>query len=242
MELIRAIMTAVAIGTLAAKADGVAPDYPIRPVPARQVRFADAFWWPRLEVNRTATIPVSFQMCEETGRIENFKVAAGLSDKKWTGMAGFNDSDVFKVMEGAAYSLMTRPDAKLAAFLTDLIGYVAAAQEDDGYLYTAWTARDRIAEPNPIVCCIPRDNKKWLSLRDSHELYNLGHMYEAAVAHWEATGDEAFLNVAKKSADLLIETFAPGKIEIPSGHPEIELALVKLYRATGDQRYLDLTK
>ena len=86
-------------------------DYPIRPVPAHQVRFTDAFWLPRLEVNRTATIPLSFQMCEETGRIENFKVAAGTSDKKWTGKFGFNDSDVSKVLEGAAYSLMTHPDA-----------------------------------------------------------------------------------------------------------------------------------
>jgi hypothetical protein len=115
-------------------------DYPIRPVPAHQVRFTDAFWWPRLEVNRTATIPVSFQMCEETGRIENFKVAAGLSDKKWTGKFGFNDSDVSKVLEGAAYSLMTHPDAKLQSYADELIGLMAAAQEDDGYLYTAWTS------------------------------------------------------------------------------------------------------
>jgi DUF1680 family protein len=219
-----------------------ARDYPIRPVPAHRVQFNDVFWRPRIEVNRTATIPVSFQMCEETGRIENFKVAAKLSDAKWTGIAGFNDSDVYKVMEGAAYSLMTHPDPKLATYLNRLVGWVAAAQEKDGYLYTEWTSRDRIAQPNPIRCCIPRDNKKWLSEKDSHELYNLGHMYEAAVAHWEATGDATFLNVAKKSANLLADTFGPGKMELPSGHPEIELALVKLYRATDDERYLQLAK
>ena len=217
-------------------------DYPIRPVPAHRVRFTDAFWWPRLEVNRTATIPVSFQMCEETGRNENFKVAGGLSEANWAGGFGFNDSDVFKVMEGAAYSLMMHPDEKLRVYLAELINWIAAAQEDDGYLYTAYTARDRIADPQQLRCCYPRDNKKWLSLKDSHELYNLGHMYEAAVAHWEATGDDAFLKVAKKSADLLVDTFGPGKIEIPAGHPEIELGLVKLYRATGNERYLELAK
>ena len=217
-------------------------DYPIHPVPVQNVHFSDVFWSPRIEINRTATIPVSFQMCEETGRIENFKVAAHLSDAKWTGMAGFNDSDVYKVMEGAARSLTTHPDAKLAAYLNRLVGWVAAAQEKDGYLYTEWTARDRIAEPNPIRCCIPRDNKQWLSVKDSHELYNLGHMYEAAVAHWEATGDPTFLNVAKKGADLLADTFGPGKLELPSGHPEIELAAGEVYRATGDERYLQLAR
>lgn len=217
-------------------------DYPIRPVPAHVVHLNDVFWAPRLEVNRTATIPASFQLCEETGRIENFKVAANLSQAKWTGMAGFNDSDVYKVMEGAAYSLMTHPDPKLAAYMKQLVEWVGKAQEPDGYLYTEWTSRDRIVEPNPIRCCIPRNNKKWLSEQDSHELYNLGHMYEAAVADWEATGDPHFLNIAKKSADLLVATFGPGKMEVPPGHPEVELALVKLYRATGDERYLNLAK
>lgn len=241
---IRSTLAALATCLYPLIAIGAEPirDYPIRPVPAHRVHFRDAFWQPRLEVNRTATIPVSFQMCEETGRIENFKVAARLSDARWTGMAGFNDSDVYKVMEGAAYSLMTHPDAKLAAYLNRVVGWVAAAQEKDGYLYTEWTARDRIAEPNPIRCCIPRDNKKWLSEKDSHELYNLGHMYEAAVAHWEATGDASFLNVAQKSANLLADTFGTGKMELPSGHPEVELALVKLYRATGNERYLQLAR
>jgi DUF1680 family protein len=229
---------------IALVADAAEPprDYPIRPVPAHQVKFADAFWRPRLETNRTATIPVSFQMCEETGRIENFKVAANISSGNWTGKFGFNDSDVFKVIEGASYSLMSHPDEKLKQYLSELIGYIAAAQEDDGYIYTYWTARSRIADPKQLICCYPGDGKRWLSMKDSHELYNLGHMYEAAVAHWQATGDKSFLDVAKKSADLLVETFGPGKFEMPEGHPEIELALVKLYRATDDARYLDLAK
>lgn len=219
-----------------------AQDYPIRPVPAHKVHFQDTFWWPRLEVNRTATIPASFQLCEETGRIENFKVAAHLSDGKWTGGFGFNDSDVYKVMEGAAYSLMTHPDAKLQAYLNSVLSWIAQAQEKDGYLYTEWSARDRIADRKAIKCCVPSDDRQWMSERDSHELYNLGHMYEAAVAHWEATGDKGFLEVAKKSADLLDKTFGPGKLEMPTGHPELELGLVKLYRATGDERYLNLAK
>ena len=217
-------------------------DYPIHPVPAHEVRFQDAFWAPRIETNRTATIPLSFQMCEDTHRIENFKVAGGLSNKNWEGMFGFNDSDVFKVMEGAAYSLMTRKDEKAAAYLNEVLGYVEAAQEDDGYLFTAQTAYDKIADLKQLVCCYPRDAKRWLSLKDSHELYNVGHMYEAAIAHWQATGDDRFLNVAKKNADLIAKTFGPGKLEIPPGHQEIEIGLVKLYRATGEQRYLDLAK
>ena len=216
-------------------------DYPIRPVPAHQVRFTDAFWSPRLEVNRTATIPLSFQMCEETGRIENFKVAAGTSDKKWTGKFGFNDSDVSKVLEGAAYSLMTHPDARLESYADELIGYMAAAQEEDGYIYTAWTARDKIDNPANIICCYPKESK-WVEGKLSHELYNLGHMYEAAAAHFSATGKKNFLDVATKSADLLVKTFGPGKMEVPPGHPEVELGLVKLYRVTGDARYLDLAK
>jgi uncharacterized protein len=219
---------------------GQSADYPIRPVPAKDVRFTDAFWQPRLETNRTVTIPVSFQMCDETGRIENFKVAAGLSDKKWTGKFGFNDSDVSKIIEGASYSLMTRPDAKLSDYLNDLIADIAAAQEPDGYLETVWTARDRIAAPDKAAC---RPKKvKWLGEADSHELYNAGHMDEAAVAHYEATGNTNFLDVAKKNAELLLDTFGPGKTELPPGHPEVELGLVKLYRATGDRRYLDLAK
>ena len=213
-------------------------DYPIRPVPANVVQFTDTFWYPRLETNRTVTIPASFQKCEDTGRIENFKVAAGISDKKWVGIFGFNDSDVSKIAEGAAYSLMTHPDPKLAAYLDTIIADIAAAQEPDGYLETVWTARDRLDEPGKVICR-PR-KERWLGEVDSHELYNAGHMFEAAAAHYEATGKSNFLDVAKKNADLLASTFGPGKTEVPPGHPEVELGLVKLYRATGDKRYLDL--
>ncbi|MFL6546660.1 MAG: glycoside hydrolase family 127 protein, partial [Candidatus Udaeobacter sp.] len=219
-----------------------APDYPIHAVSSRNVQLSDLFWSPRLETNRAVTIPLSFQMCEETGRIENFKVAAGLSSAKWTGMFGFNDSDVYKVVQGAADSLAAHPDARLHDYLNRLIAWINAAQEKDGYLYTEWTAHDRVAQPSPIRCCVPNPDKKWFNEKDSHELYNAGHMIEAAISHWEATGSDSLLKVAKKNADLLVETFGPGKLEIPSGHPEVELALVKLYRATNDERYLRLAK
>jgi uncharacterized protein len=236
---ILAMVAALSTGSLCAGQQ--AADYPIRPVPAHHVQFTDAFWQPRLEVNRTVTIPYSFQTCEETGRVENFKVAAGTSDKKWTGRFGFNDSDLSKIMEGASYSLMTHPDSKLSAYVDGIIGDMAAAQEGDGYLETVWTARDKIDNPANIICCYPK-NKKWLEEQQSHELYNLGHMYEAAAAHYEATGEKNFLDVATKSADLLVKNFGPGKIELPPGHPEVELGLVKLYRATGKREYLELAK
>lgn len=222
-------------------ADEPAADYPIRPVPAHDVQVADLFWQPRLEVNRTATIPSSFQLCEETGRLENFKVAAGTSEKKWTGRFGFNDSDLSKIVEGASYSLMTHPDPRLDEYVDEVIAIMAAAQEDDGYIYTAWTARDKIDNPANIICCYPKQHK-WLEEDMSHELYNVGHMYEAAAAHYEATGKKNFLDVATKSGDLLVATFGPGKMEIPPGHPEVELGLVKLYRTTGNRDYLELAK
>jgi DUF1680 family protein len=238
-QVILAAIAGVAIATANSSAE--TSDYPIRPVAAHRVQFHDDFWRPRLEVNRTVTIPYSLVMCEETGRVENYRVAAGTSEKKWTGRFGFNDSDLSKIIEGAAYALMTHPDPKLAAYVDELIGVMAAAQETDGYLYTAWTARDKIDDPKNIHCCYPKA-ARWLESRDSHELYNLGHLYEAAAAHYEATGQRNFLDVATKSADLLVETFGPGKLEIPAGHPEIELGLVKLYRATGERRYLELAK
>lgn len=234
-----------AINCISATAHGEAPatvanDYPIAPVPATAVRLSDSFWLPRLETNRTATIPYCFQKCEETGRIENFKVAGGLSRQNWVGSFGFNDSDVSKTIEGAAYSLMTHPDAKLDAYLDEVIAYYAAAQEDDGYLYTLLTAKDKAPNFGRVVCGPKKE--RWDNLSMSHELYNLGHMYEAAFAHWQATGKTNFLDVATKSADLLARHFGQEKFASTSGHEEIEIGLPKLYRATGNRAYLDLAK
>ncbi|PKK38167.1 six-hairpin glycosidase [Siphonobacter sp. SORGH_AS_0500] len=214
-----------------------AQDYPIQPVPFTDVKISSAFWQPRIETNRTRTIPFAFEKCEETGRIDNFAIAGKLKKGEFRGQR-FDDSDVFKVIEGASYSLASHPDPKLEAYLDTVITKIAAAQEPDGYLYTIRTILgDRIME------------KDWRAgytrfnfINGSHELYNVGHMYEAAVAHYQATGKKNLLNVATKNADYLLTVFGPDKLlEVP-GHEEIEIGLVKLYRATKKKEYLDLAK
>ena len=207
-------------------------DYPIAPVPFTDVQISDSFWGPRQETNRTATIPYAIRMCEETGRVDNFMVAGKLKEGKYVGYR-YNDSDVFKVLEAAAYSLHVHPDPALDAKVDLLISYIAAAQEPDGYLYTP-----RTIDPKSMP---PRTGpERWSFLEQSHELYNVGHMYEAAVAHFLATGKRTFLAVALKNADLVCRTFgpAPGQHKGVPGHEEIELGLVKLYRVTGDEKYL----
>jgi DUF1680 family protein len=209
-------------------------DYPIRPVAFTQVNFTDDFWAPRLETNRKVTIPYNFEKCEETGRIRNFAIAGGLEEGEFEGIY-FNDSDVFKVIEGASYSLQVYDDPQLKAYLDDLIIKIAAAQEDDGYLYTNRTI-------DPAKAADGGGEERWTNLKVHHELYNVGHMYEAAVAHYQATGERSLLDVAIKNADLIDNVFGPGKNMGVPGHQEIEIGLVKLYRITGEQKYLDLAK
>jgi hypothetical protein len=214
--------------------------YRIANVPFTAVRIADQFWSPRIETNRTVTIPYDFQKSEETGRIANFAKAGGLLAGAHEGIF-FNDSDVFKIIEGAAYSLMLYPDPELDAYLDGVIAQIAAAQEPDGYLYTART----IAERNGTVDQLPdnREGKRrYANLAVSHELYNIGHMYEAAVAHYQATGKRTLLEVAIRSADHVDRTFGPDRLRDVPGHQEIEIGLVKLYHVTGDVRYLHLAK
>jgi DUF1680 family protein len=211
-----------------------AQDYPITPIPFTSVDINDNFWLPRLETNRKITIPYDFEKCEETGRIQNFEVAAGIKEGSFTGRR-YNDSDVFKIMEGAAYSLALFPDPKLDEYLDDLIDKIAKAQEQDGYLYTARTI-------DPKNAPTASGNKRWSFLDQSHELYNVGHMYEAAVAHFQSTGKRTFLDVAIKNADLVEKTFGSDKQYGVPGHQEIEIGLVKLYRVTGEEKYLNLAK
>ncbi len=204
-------------------------DYNVKPVGFNLVNVRDGFWSPRLEINRTVTIPYCFQMCEETGRIRNFEKAAGLKEGKHEGIY-FNDSDVYKVMEGAAYSLQVHPDAMLRLYLDKLITTMSRAQWEDGYLYTFYSVPQRQPE------------KRWTNERDMHEQYCIGHMLEGAVAHYQVTGDKAFLNIATRCADYICQVFGPGKRTDPPGHQEIEIGLCKLYRATGDGKYLDMAK
>ncbi|MGZ5469804.1 MAG: glycoside hydrolase family 127 protein, partial [Candidatus Aminicenantales bacterium] len=181
-------------------------------------------------------IPAIFKKCEETGRIDNFAIAGGLMKGEYKGER-YNDTDVYKTIEGASYSLMVHPDPALDHYLDGVIAKIAAAQEPDGYLYTPRTASPGKIQPGTGA-------ERWAELAVSHELYNAGHLYEAAAAHYLATGKRALLDVAIKNADLVVRTFGPepAKRQGFPGHQEIELALVKLYRLTGQAAYLDLAK
>jgi DUF1680 family protein len=213
----------------------------VKPVPFTAVHVNDVFWAPRIETNRKVTIPFAFQKDEETGRVDNFIRAAQalrgepFANHKPPGYP-FDDTDVYKVIEGASYTLSVYPDPKLEAYVDGLIAKIAAAQEPDGYLYTARTIDP--LHPHPWS-----GPQRWvLEGVNSHELYDLGHLYEAAVAHYQATGKRTLLDIALRTADLLDRTFGPGKQAIWPGHQIVEMGLAKLYRVTGDQRYLNLAK
>ena len=209
-------------------------DYTITPVSFTSVSIDDRFWHPRIETAVKVTVPYDFQKCEETGRIDNFAKAAGLMEGPHRGIF-YDDSDVFKVVEGAAYALQVSPDPALETYVDELIDKFAAAQEDDGYLYTARTI-------NPANAPEPCGPERWSNLRVNHELYNVGHMYEAAVAYFEATGKRKLLDVALRNADLIDSVFGPDKLRDVPGHQEIEIGLVRLFRATGKNKYLRLAK
>jgi hypothetical protein len=212
-------------------------DYPIRPVPFTDTEIADGFWAPRIATNREVTIRHNLGRCERTGRIGNFSVAAGHVEGAFQGVFGFDDSDVYKVIEGASYSLALAPDPELEQQLDQVIAKIAAAQQPDGYLYTAGQIGKLAEKP---VCCI--SESRWADLQTGHELYNAGHLFEAAVAHSQATGKRTLLDVATKYADLLTRVFGPGKNLGVPGHQEVEIGLVELYRVTGDEEYLRLAR
>lgn len=228
-------------GVIAQQKPAAQRDYPVKPVPFTSVHFTDAFWAPRIEINRMVSIPFAFEKCEETGRIENFLQAAAvlrgvpLKEKKIPPYP-FDDTDLYKVIEGAAYALTVQPDPKLEAYVDRLIEKIGSAQEEDGYLYPART----IDPANPHRWA---GKNRWeLEKVDSHELYNFGHLTEAAVAWFQATGKRSLLDIALKEAELLDRTFGPGKQSIWPGHQITEMALARLYRITGDDRYIKLAK
>ena len=203
------------------------PNLPRVAIPFTDVKFTDRFWSPRLEANRTTTLPACFQQCEDTHRIANFEVASGQKEGKFEGIY-FNDSDVYKVIEGAAYTLSIQADPKLDAYLDSLIEKIGAAQQEDGYLNTYYT----LVEPD----------KRWTDLPVRHELYCAGHLFEAAAAHHRATGKTNLLDIATRFADHIDRTFGEDRLVGVPGHEETELALVKLYEVTGEERYLNLAK
>ena len=212
--------------------------YPIDPVPFTSVKVTDKFWGQRLQASREVTIPLAFNKCEETGRYENFVKAAHPSDTYKVEGLSFDDTDVYKTIEGASYSLQTYPDKKLQKYIDSVLVIVAGAQEPDGYLYTARTMNPK--HPHNWA-----GKERWVAVENlSHEFYNLGHMIEGAVAHYQATGKRNFLNIAIKYADCVCREIGNGpqqKKYVP-GHQIAEMALVKLYMVTGDKKYLDQAK
>jgi DUF1680 family protein len=215
-------------------------DYPIQPVPFTSVKLTDNFWAPRIKKNAQVTIPIAFGYCESTGRVKNFEIAGGLDTGKFQTIYPFDDSDVFKIIEGASFSLQTFPDPILETYLDSLIRKISLAQEDDGYLYTNRT----IAEMHGGQGLHEWANKnRWENDSiSSHELYNIGHLYEAAAAHYQATGKRTLLDIALKSADLVNKDFGWDRLKVYPGHQVIEMGLVKLYRVTGEKKYLDLAR
>ena len=212
--------------------------YPIDPVQFTQVKVNGGFWGQRLEASRNVTIPLAFSKCEETGRYTNFEKAAHPSDSYKVEGYSFDDTDVYKTIEGASYLLQTYPDAKLERYIDSVLVIVAGAQEPDGYLYTARTMNPK--HPHEWA-----GTKRWEKVEElSHEFYNLGHMLEAAVAHYRATGKRNFLDIAIKYADCVNREIGPNpgpEVHVP-GHQIAEMGLAKLYLATGEKKYLDLAK
>lgn len=226
----------VLLAPVSVMAQATKGDYPIQPVPFTNVHLHDQFWAPKIETNRTVTIPYTLQKCRETGRIDNFLKAAGKMPVGKITEFPFDDSDLYKLIEGISYSLQVKPDPALDRTVDTLIQIIGDAQEPDGYLYTFRTMK-------------PEKLHEWISPNRwefdpelSHELYNAGHLYEAAVAHYLATGKKSLLNIATKNADLLVKVFGVGKAPYFPGHQVVEMGLARMYRVTGKQAYLDLAK
>ena len=203
------------------------PCVTLRPVPSAAVQLQDTFWQPRLTINREVTLPGQLRHCEETGRLDNFRRAAGNKQLDFQGLY-FNDSDVYKWAEAAAWSLATHPDPSLDAALNTVIQTIADSQQPDGYLNTYFM--------------FEKADLRYTNLKDMHEIYCAGHLIQAAVAHHRATGKTTFLKIATRLADHLDHLFGPelGKRAGACGHEEAEMALVELYRTTGEARYLNL--
>ncbi|MBC5633739.1 glycoside hydrolase family 127 protein [Parabacteroides hominis] len=234
----RIVLIALVGISLAGNAQTHDGGYPITPVPFTSVKVTDCFWGQRLKASREVTIPLAFSKCEETGRYENFVKAAHPSSEYKVEGYSFDDTDVYKTIEGASYSMQTYPDKRLGRYVDSILTIVASAQEEDGYLYTARTMNPQ--HPHEWA-----GSKRWEKVEDlSHEFYNLGHMIEGAVAHYQATGKRTFLDIAIRYADCVEKAIGDkqGQLVRVPGHQISEMALCKLYLVTGQKKYLDLAK
>ena len=215
--------------------------YAITPVNIQQVQLTDAFWLPIIKRVQEVTIEYAIQKCKEEGRLDNFLIAGGQMKGEVKGQMPFDDTDVYKIIEGASNTLISEPNAKLEKQLDALIAIIKVGQEKDGYL-TTWRTINPAKPPCTWVPVI--EGKRWESLQISHELYNSGHMIEAAVVHYKATGKRNFLDIAIKNANLLVQTFGdqPNQVHGVPGHQIVETGLVNLYQITKNKAYLKLAK
>ena len=208
-------------------------DYPINPVPFTSVKMSDQFWMPKIKIIHDVTLPHA--LIESENRLMNFEIAAKLKSGRFQSSYPFDDSDIYKIIEAASYSLYYYPDSVLESKIDSIIDIIGLAQEPDGYLYTCRTMNS-----------FPNDwsgSYRWEKVEDlSHETYNMGHLFESACAYYQATGKDKYLKIAVKAADLLDTDFGWGKIEKYPGHEIVEVGLARLYRLTGDERYLNLAK
>ncbi|QSB27231.1 glycoside hydrolase family 127 protein [Flavobacterium sp. CLA17] len=223
------------------KTSALKAGYEIEPVNIQNVKLTDSFWLPIIKRVQEITIAYAIQKCNEEGRFENFLIAGKQKTGEVRGQMPFDDTDVYKIIEGASNTLISAPNPKLDRVLDSLIAIVKIGQEKDGYL-TTWRTINPAKPPAPWVPVI--EGKRWESLQISHECYNSGHLIEAAVVHYEATGKRNFLDIAIKNADLLVKTFGdkPGQVKGVPGHQIVETGLIKLYQITGKEAYLKLAK
>ena len=237
----------ILVGQLAGTDRVDASDYPVQPVPFTDVQFTAGLLHDRQVVNSKVTLPFALDQCESSGRLKNFDLAAEVMRRRAAGETTFqikpptiwpfDDTDVYKSIESASFNLSVKPDPALAERVEKMIGRVATAQEPDGYLYTFRTMHPD-SPGNQYVGA-----KRWEDEpKSSHELYDLGHLYEAGFAHFRATGSRTLLDICLKSAELLQKDFGNEKRRIAPGHEIIEMGLAKLYRLTGDTRWLNLEK
>ncbi len=213
-------------------------DYPISMVDINRVKICDDFWLPKIQTVQNTTIAFGFDKCRQEGRIENFLIAGRKMQGKTRGKMPFDDSDIYKIIEGASNSLTSTPNKELDAYLDSVIDIIRIGQEPDGYITTWFT----IDPTNPPAPWVEKTGKRWTGESSSHELYNSGHLFEAAVAHYNATGKRNFLDIAIKNADLLVNSFGVGKLTIPPGHQIVETGLIKLFRVSHNKKYLELAK
>lgn len=213
-------------------------DYPISMVDIKKVELSDDFWLPKIKLIQNTTIAFGFDKCRQEGRMENFLIAGGKMQGKTRGKMPFDDTDIYKIIEGASNSLISAPNKKLDVYLDSVIDIIRIGQESDGYITTWFT----IDPTHPPAQWVEKTGKRWTGESSSHELYNSGHLFEAAVAHYTATGKRNFLDIAIKNADLLVNSFGIGKLTIPPGHQIVETGLIKLFRVTHNEKYLELAK